>query len=111
MQLIVKNKEKFEMIRHIVFWNLKDFAENSDKNTNANIIKTRLEALVGQIDGLIRADVNLNYNPKGYDLCFFSLFESDEALQNYQKHTLHLQVKEFVHKVITDRVVTDCEID
>ncbi len=98
------------MIRHIVFWNLKDNAENSDKNTNANIIKTRLEALVGQIDGLIRAEVNLNYNPKGYDLCLFSLFESDKALKEYQNNPLHLEVREFVHKVITDRVVTDCEI-
>lgn len=99
------------MVRHIVFWNLKETAEGADKVANANIIKSKLEALVGQIDGLLKAEVNLNYNPNGYDLCLFSEFTSKEALDGYQKHPKHLEVREFVHKVITERVVTDSEIN
>ena len=98
------------MIRHIVFWNLKDEAEGNDKKTNAEIIKTRLEALVGKIDGLLRAEVGLNYNPDGYDLCLYSEFTSRQALDFYQTHPLHVEIKDFVGKVVTQRAVTDCEI-
>ena len=98
------------MVRHIVFWNLKENAEGADKITNANIIKLKLEALVGQIDGLLKAEVNLNYNPNGFDLCLYSEFESKEALESYQSHPKHLDCKSFVHKVICERVVTDSEI-
>ena len=98
------------MVRHIVFWKLKETAEGGDKISNANIIKSKLEALVGQIDGLLKAEVNLNYNPNGFDLCLYSEFLSKDALEYYQNHPLHLQVREFVHKVITERAVTDSEI-
>ncbi len=98
------------MIRHIVFWNLKDEAEGKTKKENCEIIKERLEALVGKIDGLISAQVNINYNPKGMDLCLVSEFESPEALDFYQAHPLHQAVREYVHKVVTDRQVTDCEL-
>ena len=33
------------MIKHIVMWKLKDEAEGSDKQTNAKIMKSKLEAL------------------------------------------------------------------
>lgn len=99
------------MIRHIVFWNLCDEAEGADKYKNAAIIKTSLESLVGKIDGLKRAEVNMNYNPNGFDLCFFSEFTDKKALELYQINPLHMSVKKFVHKVIKERVVTDCEIN
>lgn len=44
------------------------------------------------------------------DLCLVSEFESKEALNAYQTNPLHVKVKEFVHKVVTDRAVTDCEL-
>lgn len=98
------------MIRHIVFWNLKDEAEGKTKIENCMIIKERLEALVGKIDGLISANVNVNFNPNGMDLCLVSEFESREALDFYQSHPLHQSVREYVHKVVTARAVTDCEM-
>ncbi len=98
------------MVRHIVFWNLSDFAEGADKTTNGNIIKTSLESLVGKIDGIIELQVNFNYNEHGYDLCLYSVFESDEVLKNYQTHPLHIEAGQFVKKVTTQRVVTDCII-
>ena len=74
------------------------------------MIREGLEGLVGRVDGLIMAEVRRNFNPSGMDLCLVSEFESKEALDAYQNHPLHLKVKEFVHKVVTDRAVTDCEI-
>lgn len=98
------------MVRHIVFWNLKDNAEGNDKQTNAKIIKEKLEALVGKIDGLIKLNVNQNYNEIGFDLCLYSEFVSRQSVLDYREHPLHKEVQSFVHKVISDRVVTDCEI-
>lgn len=98
------------MIRHIVFWNLKEEAEGQTKEQNAAVIREGLEGLVGKVDGLIMAQVRRNFNPGGMDLCLVSEFESKEALDAYQNNPLHLKVKEFVHKVVTDRAVTDCKI-
>ena len=98
------------MIRHIVFWNLKKEAEGKTKEQNAAIIREGLENLVGKIDGLIMAEVRMNFNPNGMDLCLVSEFESREALNAYQTNPLHAKVREYVHKVVTDRVVTDCEL-
>lgn len=99
------------MIQHIVFWNLKEEAEGKKKEENAAIIKERLEALNGKIEGLKLARVARNFNEKGYDLCLYTEFTSKEALEHYQVHPLHLAVKGFVHQVMTERVVTDCIID
>ncbi|PWL45467.1 MAG: stress responsive protein [Clostridiales bacterium] len=98
------------MIRHIVFWNLKEEAEGKTKEQNAAVIREGLEALVDKVDGLLMAEVRRNFNPGGMDLCLVSEFESKEALNAYQTNPLHVKVKEFVHKVVTDRAVTDCEL-
>jgi len=98
------------MIRHIVMWNLKEEAEGHDRIYNANHIKNSLEALVGVVPGLISLEVGMNFTDGGYDLCLCSQMESKEALQGYTNHPEHVKVKEFVHKVITDRVVGDYEI-
>ena len=98
------------MVKHIVMWNLKDEAEGGNKKQNGGIIKQRLEALVGVIPGLLKLEVNFNFNPKGYDLALYSEFESKEALHGYDAHPAHQAVREFVHKVIENRVVADFEV-
>ena len=98
------------MVQHIVFWNLKDFAEGGAKEENARIIKERLEALAGKIEGTLKMEVRPNFNPDGYDLVLYSLFESREALDFYKDHPLHKAVQKFVHSVITDRAVTDSDM-
>ncbi len=98
------------MIRHIVMWRLKDFAEGNEKKANALIMKQMLEALNGKIDGLIKAEAGLNFTDGGYDVCLYSELESKEALDYYQGHPEHVVVKEFVGKVVSDRAVCDSEI-
>ena len=97
------------MIKHIVMWNLKETAEGATKAENAAKIKQGLEALVGQIEGLLSAQVGTGINEKGFDLCLYSEFASKEALAFYQSHPLHDNVRQFVHKVVTERVVCDFE--
>lgn len=95
------------MIKHIVFWKVRD-----DENKMANMEKMRkiLTDLVGVVPGLISAEVGFNYNPNGYDIALYSVLESKEALDGYQVHPAHLEVKKFVHSVITERAVADYEI-
>ena len=95
------------MVRHIVFWNLRETAEGCSREENALKIKEKLEGLVSVVPGLLSAQVGLNYNPKGYDLCLLAEFADRQAQADYQVHPAHQAVREFVHKVITDRAVVD----
>ncbi len=92
------------MVTHIVFWRVR---EDEHKQANMEHMREILTALVGAVPGLLTAHVGFNFNPKGYDLALFSTFESREALDGYQVHPAHLEVKKFVHSVITDRCVVD----
>ena len=98
------------MIKHIVMWNLEDVAEGNSRDENARRIKKGLESLKGVIDGIIHLEVGVNVNPKGFDLVLYSEFSSMDALKAYDCHPEHLKMREFIHKVITERVVADYEV-
>ena len=98
------------MIKHIVMWNLEDVAEGNSRDENARRIKKGLESLKGVIDGIIHLEVGINVNPKGFDLVLYSEFSSMDALKEYDCHPEHLKMREFIHKVITERVVADYEV-
>lgn len=95
------------MIKHIVFWNIRD---DEQKKENMEKIREKLTALVGVVPGLESAEVGFNYNPNGFDAALYTVFSSKEALDGYQTHPAHLEVKKFVHSVITQRAVADYEI-
>lgn len=88
-------------------WNLKDTAEGATKSTNGALIKEKLENLNGVIPELIFAEVGINFNPQGYDLCLCSNFADEAALSIYQSHPEHIKVKEFIDKVVSERAVCD----
>ena len=83
------------MVKHIVMWNLTDKDKVAE---NGAIMKQKLEALVGVVPGLLRAEVGVGFN--GYDA----------ALAVYADHPAHCKVKEFVHSVICERVCCDYEV-
>ena len=97
------------MVKHIVMWKLRDSAEGHTKEENMEIIKKRLEGLTGQIEGLLEIEVGRNFNPNGFDLCLYSKFESKEALEFYDSHPLHQEVRKYIRAVIDERVVADYE--
>jgi hypothetical protein len=97
------------MIKHIVMWKLKDSAEGHTREENMKIIKEKLEGLVGRIDGLIEVEIGVNFNPNGFDLCLNSKFESKEALEFYDSHPLHQEVRKYIRSVINERVLVDYE--
>lgn len=97
------------MVKHIVFWSFKDNANGMTKAEILKKVKHDLEALVGIVPGLLKAEVGIGFNPKGYDACLYSEFDSKESLEGYQDHPEHVKVREFITAVRTERAVCDYE--
>ncbi|MDD4922014.1 MAG: Dabb family protein [Bacteroidales bacterium] len=100
------------MIKHIVFWKLKEEALGHDKATNALLIKEKLEALNGQIEGLIKAEVGIDFegSDMAADVALYTEFASKEDLAFYQQHPKHKAVQAFVGEVRLARQVVDYEV-
>jgi hypothetical protein len=99
------------MIKHIVFWKLKDFAEGASKKENAIKVKAMLEEMRGKIPGMLKLEVGINFeaSDSACDISLYSEFESRAALDAYQIHPEHMKVKEFLPLVRTERYVVDYE--
>jgi protein-L-isoaspartate O-methyltransferase len=97
------------MVKHIVLFKLKDWAEGASRADNARLAKASLEALRGKIPGLLELVVGLNPDPNdpSYDLVLDSTFESREALAAYQVHPEHKAVADFIGRVRESRTVAD----
>ena len=93
------------MVVHIVMWNIK---EGQNKAEAASGVKTRLEALVGKIEGLQKLAVYEGY--QGHALCLYSELSSKAALENYRTHPLHKQAAAYVTSVTCDRAACDYEV-
>lgn len=100
------------MIKHIVFWKLKDSAHGNDKATNAKLIKEKLEALQGKIEGLIKIEVGIDFlgSPESSDVVLYSEFESKDALDFYQTHPEHKALLPFIGEARCERRVVDYEV-
>ena len=101
------------MIKHIVMWKLKDFAEGRSKQENAQKIKTMLEALKGKIEQVSYLEVGINTNGSNmaYDAVLISEFEDEKKLEEYKIHPEHVKVSQFVTKVREGRAVVDYMMD
>ena len=99
------------MIKHIVFWRLKDFAVGSNKNTNALKMIEKLEPMQGKINGLVSLQVGLNKNESAdaYDVCLITEHHSWDDLTFYQNHPLHKEVATFIGDISQSRSLVDFE--
>ncbi len=78
------------MVKHMIIWKLK---EDVDKEKVSADIKASLEGLVGKIDGLREMHILTECFPASAgDVMMDSTFETKEALENYQKHPLHVEI-------------------
>jgi hypothetical protein len=100
------------MIKHIVMWKLKDFAEGTSRAENARKIKADLERLKDKIKQVrfIEVGVNFNASADAYDVVLYSEFANREDLEAYQQHPEHLKAGGFIGKVRMDRKVIDYEV-
>ncbi len=78
------------MVKHVILWKLKEMPE-TEKRTVIAAIKENLEALAGQIPGLLEIKVYTDkLGSSNVDLMLDSSFESEEALKNYAVHPAHV---------------------
>ncbi len=98
------------MIRHITLMKLKDQADGHDAKHNFEQIKTGMEALVGQIEGLVASTAQLGFSTK-YDVCVTTDFVDEEAQRVYSAHPAHQAMRTYIHTVVEDnRPAFDCYI-
>lgn len=97
------------MLTHIVLWKLHDEAGGRTRDENAKIAKERLEALAGQIPGLLHIEVGSDIlgSPASADLGLYTQLESREALDVYQDHPAHVAIKGFMAEITSARTVID----
>ncbi len=99
------------MIKHIVMWKFKDFAEGATKQENLTKVKNMLEALSEKIDFIREMKVEMNVNPKEgmYDAVLISAFDSLEDVNRYRVHPEHKKISSFVALVREGRASVDYE--
>jgi hypothetical protein len=97
------------MVKHIVFWNIK---EDLDIEGVFEEMKLRVEAMNGEIPGLIKVELGRDFNGSdvAFDVALYSELENKEALSVYQDHPMHLHVKEFIGAVASARAVVDYDV-
>ena len=97
------------MVKHIVFWKLKDKALGKGKAENARLIKEKLEALNGRIPGLLSLEVGLDFSQTrdSADLALYSTFANREDFDKYMEHPEHTAVIPFIVKTTKEFRVAD----
>lgn len=99
------------MIKHIVLWNFKDNLTTEERKTAADRMKNELEAIKHLVPGAVEIQVVKNeMDSSNCDIALVSTFESEEDLEQYQKHPDHLKAEDFIAGVVERRVCLDYEI-
>ena len=96
------------MLKHVVVWNIRD---PSRKAEDGVVAKAALESVRGRIPGLIaiEAGIDIGADPGAADLALYAEFVDRAALDVYQQHPLHLDVKAIVGPLLKDRRAADWE--
>lgn len=100
------------LIKHVVMWKLKENAQGNTKLENARLIKTKLENLKEIIQELKEIEVGINIvkDPAAYDLVLYTGFENQDDLNKYASDPRHLEVVDFIKKVVESRIVVDYQV-
>lgn len=100
------------MIKHIVMWKLKNFAEGASKEENALLVKSKLEGLRKKIKQIkvLEVGFNLNTSATSYDIVLYAEFETPEDLNKYKTHPEQKKVGDFVSKVRLERKAIDYRV-
>ena len=97
------------MIRHIVFFKMKDSAGEAKTQKLAK----ELEALKEQTDGLMQDCVvafDVVHSENSYDMVLNSLFDNLADLDKYRVHPEHQKVVDMIKKVCSSTAKIDYEL-
>ena len=94
------------MITHIVMWKLKDRSP-----ANAQRAQTLLTSMKGRIPGLLDLEAGVDYlrSERSFDVALITRHESREALDQYQVHPIHEEVKKVMLELRDASVSVDFE--
>lgn len=97
------------MLRHIVFFRLKDTPDGKTAAENAAELKRRLEALPPLIPEIrsLEAGLDVLRGDASHDLALTVDLDDTEALERYRVHPEHQEVVAFVKEVTVDRAAVD----
>ena len=98
------------MVKHIAMFRFKDGVSAEERKEKAALIKERTEALLGVVPGVLELKVQIA--PVGtstHDLLLEAMFESQEALSQYQVHPDHLAIGQIFRQVCEGRACYDYE--
>ena len=100
------------MIRHIVMWKFKEFAQGRTKKENLELVKGMLEELPSKIDFIRSMEDNFNVNDKAgmFDAVLISEFDTLEDVERYRVHPEHMAISDYVALVKEDRASVDYEV-
>lgn len=90
----LQNRKTANMVRHIILWKLREDLTPEQKQEVKKGIKEGLEALVGQVPGLLEVKVNIDgrLDSSNCDVMLDSTLESEQALKAYAVHPAHVAV-------------------
>jgi|SRR5471030_954694 len=100
------------MIKHIVIWKLKEYAEGADRAANAVKMKAMLDGCANIVPGILKFEAVLAQPglEATHDIILYSEFADKAALDAYQDHPKHVAIKPFVGAVRAERHCMDYEI-
>jgi hypothetical protein len=97
------------MVKHIVMWRLGP-DHRLQLCSDASLAKV-VASMQRTIAGLVRIEIGLNRcdSPDAADLVLYSEFESWQALQRYEAHPLHDELKTILAPLRVERRVVNYE--
>ena len=97
------------MIKHIVMWTLKDYADGRSKIENLQRFKQALENMAGVIPEIKSLEVGLNFDTSqdAFDIVLTVGLDNAGDLEAYQSHPEHIPVKELAGRIRAKRAVVD----
>ncbi len=100
------------MIKHIVFWKVKDECDGQSKAEIMQQMKQMLDHCGKVIPGVVELEVALPTPglETTFDVALYSVFESKAALDGYAVHHEHEKAKAYIGKVRTARECMDYEV-
>lgn len=100
------------MIKHIVFWKLKEHAEGNERAVNAVKMKALLDSCAQLVPGMLAFEASLAQPglEATYDVVLYSEFADRQALDAYQAHPTHAAIKPFIGAVREARQCMDYEV-
>lgn len=97
------------MLNHLVLFKLKEYAENSLKEVNVSLIKSKLNELPSFIPQIMHYQVerDIKLDPSAFDIILISKFHCLDDLQLYKNHPKHIDTLNFIMERVEKAVVID----